>query len=105
MTGRFVFICRERGIVYQMYGLFGEENRELLDTEVVRERSMGQEFTAHQAAIRLLMVVSKAQGLKLCIVDGTTCEVHMKENLSVVSRIFEWEDAVVQKFAELPTWA
>ncbi|KAK0641780.1 NADP-dependent oxidoreductase domain-containing protein, partial [Cercophora newfieldiana] len=73
--------CREYGIVYQIFGVFDEENAGLLQCTPVEKQSRATSVSPHQALIHLLLAAAAARGLKLCILDGTTSPVHMRQNL------------------------
>ncbi|KAI6090468.1 NADP-dependent oxidoreductase domain-containing protein [Hypoxylon rubiginosum] len=96
--------CRDRGLVYQIFGVFDTENANLLNCEPVRRRANSHSVTNHQALLQMLLAAAAAQGLHLCILDGTTSTYHMEDNLKAVSQIEEISDADNREFLDLIGW-
>ncbi|KAF7561171.1 hypothetical protein G7046_g2972 [Stylonectria norvegica] len=98
-----VKFCREKGIVYETFGIFSPQNASLLSCEPVKALAkLG--LTAHQALIRLLVEAAASVELPFSILDGTTSEKHMKENMKAVESDVVVDMATVYEFREFLGW-
>jgi diketogulonate reductase-like aldo/keto reductase len=98
-----VRFCRQRGIVYQIFGLFSPRNEMLFQSDLVRDL-MKQGATMHQALMRALMEAAKTVGLHLCILSGTTAEDHMEENVKALEIEFNFGSGKSLAFLQLLGW-
>ncbi|KAI0453556.1 NADP-dependent oxidoreductase domain-containing protein [Xylaria acuta] len=98
-----VAFCREHGIVYQIFGVFDEQNRELLNCNPVKRRS-GSTVSPYQALLQILFRVAAFQGLQLCILDGTSSVQHMSENIEAVDQLAEIDEHDLREFLDLIGW-
>lgn len=73
--------CAEHKISYQIFGLFREENRALLELPIIKEFADTEHVTPESALITLLLAAAGTQDLQLAILDGTRDETHMGGNL------------------------
>ncbi|KAL9636112.1 MAG: hypothetical protein Q9204_002381 [Flavoplaca sp. TL-2023a] len=76
--------CARKGMVYQAYGIFSDENRPLLQLGSVLRHAEATDVSPHCALLSLFMALGDTLGLDTSIVDGTRSDPHMKQNLSVV---------------------
>ncbi|KAK0744940.1 NADP-dependent oxidoreductase domain-containing protein [Apiosordaria backusii] len=96
--------CKTHNITYQIFGVFDEENADLLTCEPVQRRAQEASLTAHQALLQLLFGVAAAQGLRLCVLDGTTSPDHMQENLLAVDHLDHLDGQDLVHFCRLIGW-
>lgn len=85
--------CREHGIKYQIFGVFDEANADLLDCVPVRRRAVEKSIDKHQALLQMLLGGAAKQKLQLCILDGTTNQTHMRENMAAVGQLTDLRDS------------
>ncbi|RYP09343.1 hypothetical protein DL765_008489 [Monosporascus sp. GIB2] len=97
--------CRDHGIVYQIFGVFDDDNKVLLDCEPVRRQARLRSVSEHQALLQMLLATAERIGLRLCVMDGTTSSDHMAENLKTVAQMDKASDADIQCFSNLIGWA
>lgn len=95
--------CQQKGIVYQIFGLFSPCNEELFDCEPV-STIMGLGATKHQALIRALLEAARAIGLTLCILSGTTSERHMGENMAALESKFKVKESTTCGMLKILGW-
>lgn len=77
--------CSSNEIVYQAYGIFSEENQDLLQSSVVKDFAEAQFVTSHMALISLLLANAEYGGLQMCIVDGTRDDEHSVQNVKTAT--------------------
>lgn len=73
--------CAEHKIGYQIFGLFREENRALLELPVIKDFADTEHVTPRSALMTLLLAAGEMKDLQLAILDGTRDETHMRENV------------------------
>ncbi|KAI4262775.1 MAG: hypothetical protein L6R42_002054 [Xanthoria sp. 1 TBL-2021] len=76
--------CARKGILYQAYGFFSDENRHLLQLGSVLQHAEATHVSPHCALLSLFMALGNMLGLDVSIIDGTRSEAHMQQNLSAV---------------------
>ncbi len=76
--------CARKGISYQAYGFFSDENRHLLQLGCVLQHAEATHVSPHCALLSLFMAFGDTLGLDVSIIDGTRSELHMQQNLSAV---------------------
>lgn len=95
--------CKQKGIIYQVFGVFWAHNEWLLGCKLVREL-VEQGITVHQALIRALVDGSKTIGLRAYIVSGTTSKTHMEESAAALELELNSEPTSVAAFPRLLGW-
>ncbi|KAK1494858.1 hypothetical protein CTAM01_08871 [Colletotrichum tamarilloi] len=79
-------ICKEEGIVYQLFGIFDASNSWLLDSLPVQYRAQRKHISAHEALLQQMVEETTASGWNICVLDGTTDKDHMAGNLAAVEQ-------------------
>lgn len=98
-----VRFCRQRGLIYQVFGLFSPRNELLFGSDLVKEL-MHQGATMHQALIRALMGAAESVALRLCILSGTTSRGHMEENIEALEMKVNLGLKRLEAFVKLLGW-
>jgi diketogulonate reductase-like aldo/keto reductase len=87
--------CQIHGIIYQAFGVFADDNQDLLSSSVVLGFAKKHSVSSRQALSSLLIAMYASDGIVFCIVDGTSDPKHMKENLTGDERQFNVTDMEV----------
>ncbi|KAI9155593.1 oxidoreductase [Paramyrothecium foliicola] len=99
-----VQFCKTHGIVYQAFGVFDEDNRHLVECDLVQQHARTRSIDAYQSLLELLLAVAKSQRLQLCVLDGSRNIEHMKQNLKGSKQKIDVDDVTLESFACLLNW-
>jgi diketogulonate reductase-like aldo/keto reductase len=92
--------CREKGIVYQAFGVFAAENGALLNERLVVDVAARLSVGRHAALLAVLWATSRLEGEEFCVLDGSRDRVHLEENWRAYGA---YEDVVLDDPGTFPT--
>ncbi|KAL9629694.1 MAG: hypothetical protein Q9164_006767 [Protoblastenia rupestris] len=92
--------CARKGISYQAYGIFSDENRRFLQLRSVLRHAEEAHISPHCALLSLIMALGDSLGLNISFIDGTRNKLHMEQNLYTVYNENHPTQQVVMDFKE-----
>ncbi|KAF8242036.1 Aldo/keto reductase [Wilcoxina mikolae CBS 423.85] len=90
--------CAAHGIVYEIFGVLGAANLELLDLPIVKTFAGEKGCTVQEVLLRLVLASAAEDGLEGCILTGTSKLERMGRDLEVVSNGESLERVVLEEF-------
>ncbi|KAF2247759.1 Aldo/keto reductase [Trematosphaeria pertusa] len=91
-------ICKEYGIVYQVFGLFWKHNNNMLSLAPVQQLAQSTSSTTHVALQMLIWAAAIDDGLYFSMLDGTRDEEHMALNLQLLEAFHSIPSSFVKQF-------